>query len=266
MNKILLLIITGTLFVQCKQAPQTAVTSNEVHTSDSLVIDTIPLGAAILMKVYPDCVKDYQDGYLMMADGSQILYDDKREKDFEALLDESSPKDMFSMPYVRNTEKPKYLADAGRSRCEQLFKCMYGHNAAEVQKQMENVEWFGQQIKFSKTNGCSDSLRVVAREIKKYPNYLEYMKQSSSFYWRSVRGAKRQSSHSYGIAIDINTQYSNYWLWTNKGAKETDKIIYENKIPLEIVHIFEKHGFIWGGRWYHYDTMHFEFRPELLKH
>ena len=33
---------------------------------------------------------------------------------------------------------------------------------------------------------------------------------------------------------------------------------------MEIVRIFEKHGFIWGGRWYHYDTMHFEYRPELL--
>ena len=28
--------------------------------------------------------------------------------------------------------------------------------------------------------------------------------------------------------------------------------------------IFEKHGFIWGGRWYHYDTMHFEYRPEMI--
>ena len=26
----------------------------------------------------------------------------------------------------------------------------------------------------------------------------------------------------------------------------------------------EAEGFIWGGRWYHYDTMHFEYRPELL--
>jgi type I restriction enzyme R subunit len=24
------------------------------------------------------------------------------------------------------------------------------------------------------------------------------------------------------------------------------------------VQIFEKRGFIWGGKWYHYDTMHFE--------
>ena len=39
---------------------------------------------------------------------------------------------------------------------------------------------------------------------------------------------------------------------------------YENKMPHDIVKVFEKHGFIWGGRWYHYDTMHFEFRPEIL--
>ena len=39
---------------------------------------------------------------------------------------------------------------------------------------------------------------------------------------------------------------------------------WSNKIPAEIIAAFEKHGFIWGGRWYHYDTMHFEYRPELL--
>ena len=24
-------------------------------------------------------------------------------------------------------------------------------------------------------------------------------------------------------------------------------------------------GAIWGGRWFHYDTMHFEYRPELIE-
>ena len=37
-----------------------------------------------------------------------------------------------------------------------------------------------------------------------------------------------------------------------------------NRIPPDIVAAFERHGFIWGGRWMHFDTMHFEFRPELL--
>ena len=38
-----------------------------------------------------------------------------------------------------------------------------------------------------------------------------------------------------------------------------------NSYPQEIVDIFEKHGFIWGGKWSHFDLMHFEYRPELLR-
>ena len=45
---------------------------------------------------------------------------------------------------------------------------------------------------------------------------------------------------------------------------ETAQIAYRDRMPPEIVDIFERHGFIWGGKWYHYDTMHFEYRPELL--
>jgi len=35
-------------------------------------------------------------------------------------------------------------------------------------------------------------------------------------------------------------------------------------MPQAIVDIFERYGFIWDGKWYHYDTMRFEYRPELL--
>ena len=76
--------------------------------------------------------------------------------------------------------------------------------------------------------------------------------------------ANRLSAHSYGMTIDIGGNYKTYWLWAKPGAKETDNVPYKNKMPHEIVEIFEKHGFIWGGRWYHYDTMHFEYRPEIL--
>ena len=27
---------------------------------------------------------------------------------------------------------------------------------------------------------------------------------------------------------------------------------------------FEKHGFIWGGKWIIWDNMHFEYRPEVV--
>jgi len=47
-------------------------------------------------------------------------------------------------------------------------------------------------------------------------------------------------------------------------ARRQCPLCHINEIPWEIVHIFEKHGFIWGGKWYHYDTMHFEYRPEMI--
>jgi hypothetical protein len=78
---------------------------------------------------------------------------------------------------------------------------------------------------------------------------------------RTIAGSEQASAHSYGIAIDINTKYSNYWRWPNP---KSDPITYKNQIPFQIVDIFERHGFIWGGKWYHFDTMHFEYRPELL--
>ena len=34
--------------------------------------------------------------------------------------------------------------------------------------------------------------------------------------------------------------------------------------PAAIVSAFEAEHFVWGGRWNRYDTMHFEWRPELF--
>ena len=72
------------------------------------------------------------------------------------------------------------------------------------------------------------------------------------------------STHAFGIAIDIGVSESNYWRLDYPEADENDTIAYRNTFPLELVEVFERHGFIWGGRWYHYDTMHFEYRPEIL--
>lgn len=134
------------------------------------------------------------------------------------------------------------------------------------EKKLVNVDWFGQNVLFTSVNGAADSLRMVAAELARYPELTKYLKSSGTFYWRTVRGAKRQSAHSYGIAFDIAVEYSDYWLWKNKNATETSKIQYANKIPQQLVEIFRKHGFIWGGAWYHFDTMHFEYRPEILNY
>lgn len=230
----------------------------------SCAAQDLPSGYVTLKRAYPQFVIGYLDGYVLMADGTKIVYDDGKKKTFAEMLDDSDLEDMMASPYETDDDNPKYLQDVGRSRNEALFKSMYGKSAAEVTKRLVPVNWFGQKIQFTSLNNANKHLEEVAKELSNYPELKKYLTVASTFYWRKVRGANRQSAHSYGIAIDINTKYSDYWLWKNNGNNdEMAEVKYYNRIPLQIVHIFEKHGFVWGGRWYHFDTMHFEFRPEL---
>ncbi len=65
--------------------------------------------------------------------------------------------------------------------------------------------------------------------------------------------------HALAAAIDVSTVFTDYWRW----SKPVDFISpYRNKLPFEIVIIFDRHGFIWGGKWYHDNTMHFEYRAD----
>ena len=261
-------IVFCALFLQCSAGNGQGLASDagkdSVDVDQNTITDNIPLGAKSLIAAYPDFLVDYKDGYLLLSDSSKILYDDEQNKSFEEKMDKADPEDMFSFNYDIKAAKPEYLQDAGRSRCERLFKFMYGSNEAEVRSNLVKVDWFGGSVIFTKINGAADSLRSVAREIKTHSELKPYLQSSGTFYWRKVRGANRLSAHSYGIAIDIGVSFSDYWLWKNKGKKETDSLQYANRMPQALIDIFEKHGFIWGGRWYHYDTMHFEYRPEIL--
>lgn len=239
--------------------------SGEMDEGDDTA-DGIPLGAQALISAYPQQIKGYEDNKIIFTDGSTMVYDDGRKKGFEVMLDESDIEDMFWRPYVDDGNKPEYLADAGRSRCDALFKKMYGNSAGAVQSKLVTVNWLGQPVKFTSVNGAAEQLRKVAAELEKYPELRKYLKSSGTFYWRQVRGAKRMSAHSYGIAFDIGVPDSDYWLWKYPKAGETGRIGYANRFPHKIAEIFRKYGFIWGGAWYHFDTMHFEYRPEILRY
>ena len=90
-----------------------------------------------------------------------------------------------------------------------------------------------------------------AREIAKLPKRDRIWAEGATTYcYRVIKDTDRLSMHSFGIAIDLAPTKTQYW--KDEAPNETDKIGYKNTMPLSIVRIFEKHGFIWGGRWYHY--------------
>ena len=90
---------------------------------------------------------------------------------------------------------------------------------------------------------------------KKRPELLKFLDVNGTFSWRKIAKSDELSSHSWGISRDINVQNSSYWQWSKE---------YKNTLPQEIIDVFERNGFIWGGRWEHFDTMHFEYRPEFM--
>ncbi|HEY5123218.1 MAG TPA: M15 family metallopeptidase [Ignavibacteria bacterium] len=230
----------------------------------------VPGGLRKLVKAYPDFLDSADENYLYWKDGTKMKYDDGREKDFEDMLDNASLKDQMSQEYGMGEDfenPPPVNFEPGRIRCEEFFRKIYGNTSGAAQGNLVNVTWMpktvGSSIPFTSVNDANIQLEAVSRELDNLPeNLKKYVTRlAGTFYWRVIAGTNRLSMHSFGIAIDINTDYSNYWQWD--GGKK-GKIEYRNKIPMEIVKIFEKYGFIWGGKWYHYDTMHFEYRPELL--
>ena len=202
---------------------------------------------------------------VIFTDGSKIKFGDGEAKDAAHLLNLADVEDTFAQPYP--LFKPLALPsnDAGRYRNYELLDKIYGASEAEVKANLTDIVWLknhgNKTFKFNSKNGAAEALQAVSNELDalaaQKPELLKFLDNpSGTFNWRVIEGTKRKSAHSYGIAIDINTDKSDYWRWSKDGR-------YRNQIPEEIVRVFEKHGFIWGGRWVSFDTMHFEYRPEF---
>jgi len=235
-------------------------------------VDTIPPGAKKLMQCYPDIIYGYANNHILFKDGSKLLWDDGiKNKSYQNLLDEPDMKDMFSQKYKMGQlkERPTKNFDPGRIRYEPFFEKIYGSTKSEVEKNLVTITWcpklVGQKITVTKVNGVDKKLEAISKELDEHPELKKYLTNiGGTFAWRDIHGTHRHSMHSFGMTIDLNTQYFDYWQWACKCTNENADVKYQNRIPQVIVDIFERHGFIWGGKWYHYDTMHFEYRPELL--
>jgi hypothetical protein len=227
---------------------------------------------ALLVQSYPAFLERYEANDIIWKDDTRMAFDDgKGEKDFETLLDRPDLEDMFYAPYplARTGISPGVNIDPGRVRFQPFFAKMYGDcTKGEVEKNLVDVVWLpsraGQKLKATRVNGVAEQLQAVSNELDKLPQeFTKYLKPSEGTYnCRPVAGTNRISAHGSGIAIDIATEYGDYWYWNRPDS--SGRYPYKNRVPWEIVEIFEKHGFIWGGKWYHYDTMHFEYRPEIL--
>ncbi len=224
-----------------------------------------------LVAAYPDFLAGYDEKDLVWKDGSRMaISDGVADKTFDDLLNNPDIKDQFVIPYPPGgaLKIPSVNEDPGRIRNEKFFLKMYGDcNKGEVQKRLKPVAWMpvrrGGTVTVTTTNGVGERLAQVVKELDQLPaDMTQYLVPSAGAYnCRTIADTSRYSIHAFGAAIDINTRFGDYWQWS-KG--KDGKIVWKNRIPAAIGEVFERHGFIWGAKWYHFDTMHFEYRPEIM--
>ncbi len=219
----------------------------------------------LLAAAYPGSLAKAEGGRIRFRDGDSMPVDDGKAKDHAEKLANGDIEDSLSQLYPAGPceSKPDVNFDPGRIRSDALMMRLYGKSAGDVEASLVPVQWFGKTLRVTGRQGAAAALEKVHAELQAIPELKAFLSPSAgTFNWRKVSGASNISVHSFGAAIDINTKYADYWVWS--GGKPGRVAQYRNKYPMKIVDAFERHGFIWGGRWYHYDTMHFEYRPELI--
>jgi hypothetical protein len=221
-----------------------------------------------LVAAYPQALARHDGRVITFRDGTTLPAHDGVEKSHAQRLRRASILDQFHDAYPRGPLAAPPATDPGRYRNTAFFSAMYGDcRKGGVRQHLVEVRWlpltWGKPLYVTRVNGVADALRAVSAEIDALPADISRaaFPAAGVYACRTVADTGQPSMHAYAAAIDLSTAHADYWLW--RGSKNGMRP-YRNRMPPEIVAIFERHGFIWGGKWRHYDTMHFEYRPELL--
>lgn len=225
-----------------------------------------------LMMAYPEIISEVErvsngEVYVVMNSGNKILYDDKKQKSYEQKLANADLQDTLEQLYplsdLTNLMEGNY--DPGRIRSYALLKEVYGASRQQIEKNLKGVSINGKICSFNKSNGAAEALEraikeiiaLVKRENKIYSNVFPV---NGTYNYRVIAGTDQLSPHAFGIAIDFKSDKRDYWKWATRELGQ-QRI---NEYPKEVVKIMEDMNFIWGGKWAHFDILHFEYRPEIV--
>jgi len=156
-----------------------------------------------------------------------------------------------------------------------LERLLGGGSKSEILGRIMTVDFLGFPVEVHER--IAGALRDVASECDalcrsdpQVSGFFGGLSEVDGFNYRDVAGTLTRSYHSYGLALDlIPKSYDGkvpYWRWAMEKNEQWWTTSYERRwmVPDAVVAAFERHGFVWGGKWLFFDTMHFEYRPEIL--
>lgn len=229
----------------------------------------VPLAerVALLQRAYPDLIYAVTNNVLrLMNNRTVIIRDDSKRRYFAEQRDPDIATQLaqvYPIGKCATGRKPDF--DPGRTRSMAFLRAAYGANKYQVTRTTEVVDWFGTPVRFSSRHGAADALRRVRAALRQLPAKLQQAvkRPARTLDWVNVPNMERLSVHAFAIAIELRPEVADHWLKNRVGPRRK-RIRYRNRVPAEIVAAFERHGFIWGGRWHRYETGHFEYRPAMI--
>jgi hypothetical protein len=247
-----------------------------------------------LSAAYPDRIEkaEFKDGdwtVLMEGNryyfcGGRLLPEELRDKEadyspqpFYHYAAELPP---WKAPSAEDAERFKNMA-SNRSRnpvkrSPHFFDTLWqARTRDESQKRLKDISFLG--VSVAVHEGILRPLALVEAQIlaeaKNDPQlraWVNGINTAACWNWRTIADTQTRSYHAYGVAIDILPKQlggkETYWLWTARNKPEWWNIPYSERLhpPAPVIKAFESQGFIWGGKWLFFDTMHFEYRPEIF--
>jgi hypothetical protein len=181
--------------------------------------------------------------------------------------------------WTRNMTERGSGSGGGRvrqGRPQFFYESLWGFNSRDgAAAKMKEVDFLGRKVKVhadivKDLNLVEKRILSAAETVPAVKTWIASLGLVDTWNWRNVASSVNRSLHSYGIAIDLLPEnlggLATYWQWTARHTPEWWTVPYSKRYhpPDEVILAFESAGFIWGGKWPFFDTMHFEYHPEVF--
>lgn len=157
-----------------------------------------------------------------------------------------------------------------------FYHALYdGKTRGELETHIVSTRFLGKKVNLHE-DIVAPLAMVEQKILEEAPNnaevqeFIDNISSVEGYNWREIRDRQDRSFHSWGLALDIMPkgwqQKNIYWSWISEWNSNWMLIPLDRRWmpPKAVVEIFEKYGFVWGGKWLQWDNIHFEYRPELL--
>jgi hypothetical protein len=223
-----------------------------------------------------DSVTYHADDVVFHLRGRPIHFRDGRMIGEDRSRDAAVCDPIFYRYSLEPLREPPTASDEMPAYCTDVLETLWGSTEREVRRHGRSITFldhkmFVNELAVGPLASVERDLRAAATRDAEVAAWMSGLDITYSFISRDIAGSASRSHHAWGLAVDlVPSSYDGrhvYWRWSRVFDREGwDRIPVEERWspPATVVETFERHGFVWGGKWAHFDMIHFEYRPEIV--